>query len=74
MGIFAFDDFAKNGISQDVQVKSNNSQDHLYLQLLQSNLDKCFEKFSPDILFYNAGTDCMAGDPLGRYFYTKYNI
>ena len=26
---------------------------------------KAFEKFTPDLVIYNAGTDCMQGDPLG---------
>lgn len=26
----------------------------------------CFETFKPEMIIYNAGTDCMEGDPLGR--------
>ena len=29
------------------------------------NLDLCFQLFAPDLVIYNAGTDCLAGDPLG---------
>lgn len=28
-------------------------------------MDKSFERFRPDIVFYNAGTDILVGDPLG---------
>ena len=34
--------------------------------MLQSSLTLSFDEFTPDVLYYNAGTDCMAGDPLGR--------
>jgi histone deacetylase 11 len=27
---------------------------------------KCFQEFKPEMVIYNAGTDCMHGDPLGR--------
>ena len=29
-------------------------------------MQKCFRDFKPDFVIYNAGTDCMAGDTLGR--------
>jgi len=29
------------------------------------SLTKAFETFKPDFVVYNAGTDCMIGDPLG---------
>jgi len=36
------------------------------LTLLSVNLEQAIESFEPDFLLYNAGTDCMEGDPLGR--------
>ena len=29
-------------------------------------LDKAFEEFQPDFVIYNAGTDILEGDPLGK--------
>lgn len=29
-------------------------------------MKRCFIDFKPDMVIYNAGTDCMHGDPLGR--------
>jgi histone deacetylase 11 len=29
-------------------------------------LPQAFSEFKPDFVIYNAGTDCMSGDPLGR--------
>jgi histone deacetylase 11 len=34
--------------------------------MLRKELPQAFEEFKPDFVIYNAGTDCMAGDPLGR--------
>lgn len=30
-----------------------------------SHLEEGVNEFQPDIIFYNAGTDCLKGDPLG---------
>eukprot|EP00004_Rigifila_ramosa_P000344 TRINITY_DN1038_c0_g1_i5.p2 TRINITY_DN1038_c0_g1~~TRINITY_DN1038_c0_g1_i5.p2 ORF type:complete len:151 (-),score=30.13 TRINITY_DN1038_c0_g1_i5:17-469(-) len=40
--------------------------DAAYLPGVQALLDKAFVEFSPDLIIYNAGTDIMAGDPLGH--------
>lgn len=29
-------------------------------------MPRAFAEFKPDFVIYNAGTDCMEGDPLGR--------
>lgn len=34
------------------------------MDILQQALDTAFSQFKPDILFFNAGTDCLEGDPL----------
>lgn len=36
-----------------------------YLQLLDAALDESFRRFSPELILYVAGTDLLAGDPLG---------
>ena len=32
---------------------------------MESSLKRGLESFKPDLVIYNAGTDCMVGDPLG---------
>ena len=34
----------------------------------------CIKDFDPDFIIFNAGTDCMAGDPLGNLNITKNGI
>ena len=33
--------------------------------MVDASLAKAFAEFRPDFVIYNAGTDCMTGDPLG---------
>ena len=40
-------------------------EDSEYLPLLSRNLEEALQEFTPDIIIYNAGTDCLRGDPLG---------
>lgn len=61
---FPGDEFAKEGISKTVHVTIVDSDDD-YLRKIGQALDEAFHEFSPDIIFYNAGTDCMVGDPIG---------
>ena len=37
-----------------------------YLKILKTNLPKAIKEFKPDIIIYNAGTDPLAGDELGK--------
>ncbi len=53
------------GISRAVELESNCG-DEKYLRLLKQNLPESLSHFSPDIILYNAGTDCLSGDPLGN--------
>ena len=39
--------------------------DRIYLKKLEKALNECIKKFRPEFILYNAGTDCMEGDPLG---------
>ncbi|XP_077291981.1 histone deacetylase 11 [Arctopsyche grandis] len=41
------------------------TDDDLYIAKLQCGLSRAFSEFHPDVLIYNAGTDILAGDPLG---------
>lgn len=40
--------------------------DSSYLHKLRSQLYSCIQRFVPQFIIYNAGTDCMANDPLGQ--------
>ena len=41
-------------------------QDGQYLTSLESALQQASRDFQPDLILYNAGTDILEGDPLGR--------
>ena len=58
------DSLAKTAISCDRPIVSGTG-DKEYLARLEEGLATSFREFSPDIVLYNAGTDILAGDPLG---------
>ena len=39
--------------------------DRAYLEKLKTALDTTRQRFQPDLVVYNAGTDILKGDPLG---------
>lgn len=45
-----------------------------YLKMLHQALDASFKEFKPDIIFYNAGTDCFEEDFIGTMALTKDGI
>lgn len=55
---------AKRGIDVAVELDAFTG-DTEYLQKLRKGLDRAFAEFTPDFIIYNAGTDILAGDPLG---------
>jgi histone deacetylase 11 len=63
--IFPRDHAAKEYITFNHPVSTGiNTQE--YLALLKRELPKAVAKFKPEMIIYNAGTDILAGDPLGR--------
>lgn len=64
-GIYPGDDYARRAISDDLRVvrRMNDSE---YLSMVDRSLTQVFETFKPEFVVYNAGTDCMVGDPLGN--------
>lgn len=56
---------AQAAINCPVQFRSRTA-DVAYLEQLQAALDTAFRESQPDIVMYNAGTDILKGDPLGR--------
>ncbi|MCO5593326.1 hypothetical protein L7F22_047336 [Adiantum nelumboides] len=56
---------AKEAITQRVELSSGTTTD-AYLQRLQEELEVARSAFQPQLILYNAGTDILEGDPLGR--------
>lgn len=42
------------------------TKDVEYLRSLKSALQRAAKEIKPDVILYNAGTDVLTGDPLGR--------
>lgn len=63
--IYPFDHEAKRYIDQRVEVQSGTSTSD-YLSKLEKVLQVASLNFNPELIVYNAGTDVLEGDPLGR--------
>lgn len=63
--IYPFDYKARGYIDQKVEVVTGTSTDE-YLTILDEALEVAGTKFHPELVIYNAGTDILDGDPLGR--------
>lgn len=63
--IYPRDKYAKEGIDCKLEYHSGCKGDE-FIDLLKDGLKQSFDEYQPDIIFYNAGTDLMDGDPLGR--------
>ncbi|XP_016498572.2 histone deacetylase 2 isoform X2 [Nicotiana tabacum] len=64
-GIYPLDFEARRYIDLGVEVQSGTATDE-YLTKLDHALEVAEKKFDPDFVVYNAGTDILDGDPLGR--------
>jgi histone deacetylase 11 len=65
--IYPGDSFAKKGINVDGGLNNwKGIDDTVYLSKVREVVRQAFEQFSPDIVFYNAGSDILEGDPLGK--------
>jgi histone deacetylase 11 len=62
-GIYPCDNKVKKVIDIKIHVNERTT-DELYLENIQQALDDSFKSFIPNIVFYNAGTDILEGDPL----------
>ncbi|KAJ8640961.1 hypothetical protein MRB53_017655 [Persea americana] len=56
---------ARRYIDQKIELVSGTSTDE-YLEKLDEALKVAEHKFDPELVVYNAGTDILDGDPLGR--------
>ncbi|KAF3447521.1 hypothetical protein FNV43_RR12707 [Rhamnella rubrinervis] len=63
--IYPFDYEARKYIDQKVEVVSGTTT-NVYLKKLEEALEVSVNMFDPELLVYNAGTDILDGDPLGR--------
>ena len=52
----------------------SNTQDKEYLETLKDALDRAKAEFRPDVIFYVAGSDILAGDPLGVLSVSKEGV
>ncbi|XP_044464633.1 histone deacetylase 2-like isoform X2 [Mangifera indica] len=64
-GIYPFDYEARRYIDQKVEVMTGTTTDE-YLNKLDDALEVAGRMFDPELVIYNAGTDILDGDPLGR--------
>ncbi|CAB3396861.1 unnamed protein product [Caenorhabditis bovis] len=62
--VYPHDDEAKRNIDMPIYV-DRHTTDESYLSLLRKKLSKSLELKKFDIMIYNAGTDCLDGDPIG---------
>jgi histone deacetylase 11 len=69
--IYPFDYEAAKMIDVSVHL-SNHIQNTEYLSLLNKYLHIAMNKYQPQMIIYNAGTDCLIGDPLGEKILQKY--
>lgn len=63
--IYPHDDQAKEGINRCIEIKSR-TVGQAYNNLVSFHLKAALDDFSPDLVIYNAGTDILDGDPLGK--------
>ena len=55
----------KEKSSLDIELKTG-FEDKEYLQILQNEMNKIINQFQPDFIFYQSGTDIIAGDIFGK--------
>ncbi|KAI6229659.1 Hist-deacetyl domain-containing protein [Aphelenchoides besseyi] len=63
--IYPGDFKAKESIKCAIRLESHTT-DREYLSKLKKGLQTSLDTFTPDLIVYNAGTDVLDGDPLGR--------
>lgn len=63
--LWPHDTSAKTAINNMVELRCG-TKDGQYLTSLESALQQASRDFQPDLILYNAGTDILEGDPLGR--------
>ena len=72
-GIYPMDFPARRAIRRSVELRHETSDDE-YLRLVERHVESALNEFRPDVIVYNAGTDILIGDPLGRLAITAEGI
>jgi histone deacetylase 11 len=62
--IYPGDYEAAKAIKHKINVYKKDT-DKSYLEKLAEVIDPAIEEFKPELIIYNAGSDCMINDPLG---------
>jgi histone deacetylase 11 len=52
----------------------STTSDSTYIELMRSNVILKLDELQPNFVIYNAGTDCLEGDPLGNMRLTEDGI
>ena len=63
--IYPGDSEAQQAISLEIPIHADTTDDN-FLRQISEAVTLSIDEFQPDLLIYNAGTDCLHGDPLGR--------
>mmetsp|Transcript_6210 Transcript_6210/g.4685 ORF Transcript_6210/g.4685 Transcript_6210/m.4685 type:complete len:230 (+) Transcript_6210:306-995(+) len=71
--IYPGDELAQQAIKEDIVV-TRSVKDRAYLELVGSKLRLAVNSFQPEFIIYNAGTDCLDGDPLGGLHISEQGI
>jgi len=71
--IYPRDHAAADVIDCAVRLESGTG-DEEYLRLLRAHLAPSLQRFRPQAIIYNAGTDCLAGDRLGQLSLTAAGV
>lgn len=66
--IFPGDGVAARAIGEAMLTRTGTplARDKEYLRTLKERIPACLNEFAPQLVLYNAGTDCLEDDPLGR--------
>lgn len=71
--IYPHDHHARAAIDVAIELPSGTG-DEEYISRLRAQLPRALDRFRPQVVIYNAGTDIVAGDPLGRLSITPAGI
>jgi len=71
--VYPQDGYAKRAIKKKIEVQ-NNIEDEHYLSLLEKGLKEAMCECQPDFVVYNAGTDVLRGDCLGKMSLTPEGV
>ena len=63
--IFPGDTYAKDAIDVEFYV-THRIDDQAYLNAMKRLIEPCIIEFQPEFILFNAGTDILDGDPLGK--------